>query len=43
MRRGCERRRLRITGIIGEGNGLGTMVDAKEGEKLYWDASYLNC
>jgi len=28
MRRGCERRRLRIMGKIGEGNDLGAMVDA---------------
>lgn len=43
MRKGCERRRRRTIGIAGEGNDLGAMVDAKESEKLYWDASYLNC
>lgn len=35
MRRGCERRSLRIIGIIDEGNDLGAVADAVAPELLF--------
>ena len=35
MRKECEKRSLRITGIIGEGKELGAMVDAVAPELSY--------